>query len=61
MDAGHLQSKQPRSVMSGSHGHTVHPKLEPRKDEPNATSSCGHSQPDQDRAQSEEAGIWGTG
>jgi uncharacterized membrane protein len=27
MDAGHLQSKQPRSVLSGSYGHPVHPIL----------------------------------
>ena len=27
MDAGHLQSKQPRSALAGSYGHPVHPIL----------------------------------
>ena len=27
MDSGHLQSKQPRSVLSGTYGHPVHPLL----------------------------------
>jgi len=27
MDAGHLQSKQPRSALAGSYGHPIHPVL----------------------------------
>ena len=27
MDAGHLQSKQPRSALAGSYGHPIHPIL----------------------------------